>query len=164
MALTGAAITTAAIAGTDVVIVESGRVNIATEALIVERGASVARTSRSTRTVATLALRNGATLEFIDSGEGYIDVAERTAARTPFVAEAMFTRSGATPLEIFMALGAGQTAPTSLFADHARRGGAAQPRTLTAPPSTTLSLDDPGLEPYVCDVYTSRASSCSRAV
>lgn len=154
--LTNVAINTAAIAGdarTDVVIVESGRASIASEALIVEQGMSRAHTSRSTRTVATLSLRNGATLEFIDSGDGYIDVAERTATRMPFVSEAMLTQAAATPLEMFMALGEGQTAPSALVADHGRRAGAVQPRTLTAPRSATLSLDDPGLEPYVCDVH-----------
>lgn len=156
IALTGATIHTTAIAGdaaTDVVVIESGRADIGSEALIVEKGRSPAQSSRSTRTVATLSLRNRATLEFIDSGDGYIDIAERTAAHMPFVSQTMLARSAATPLEIFIALGEGQTAPTALVADHVRRAGGTQPRTLSAPPSATLSFDDSVIEPYVCDVY-----------
>lgn len=139
----------------DVAIIESGDAKVASEMLIVERGGTRVPGVDAKRTVASLDLRNGATLIFLEI-DGYVDIVERTATRMPFVAEEMLTRWKATPLEIFKALAPDQPAPSALLADHERRdadGAGSAVRHLAPPPSATLSLDDPGLEPYVCDVY-----------
>jgi len=154
MVLSGSAAAREASPLVDVVTIESGRANITSEVLIAEKGASPAHKIASARTVATVALRNGATLEFIDSGDGYVDVAERTAQLLPFVSHEMLLRWNATPLEIFRTLNPGALSPQALVADHYRRtaGNAnGEPRDLIMPTSATFALDDPGLEPYVCD-------------
>jgi hypothetical protein len=138
----------------DVAIIESGTANIASEVLIAEKGASPAHKIAAARSVATVVLRNGATLEFIDAGDGHVDVAERTAQLLPFVSQEMLLRWNATPLEIFRTLNPGALSPQVLVADHYRRtaGNAnGEPRALAMPTSATFALDDPGLEPYVCD-------------
>jgi hypothetical protein len=139
----------------DVAIIESGEARVSTGTLIVERGSTRALRAASIRSVASLGLPNGATIEFLES-DGYIDILEHTAIRMPFVAREMLTRWKATPLEIFKALAPGQSAPSALIVDHARRGADSQNtevRDLAAPPSISYSLNDPGLEPYVCDPW-----------
>jgi hypothetical protein len=139
----------------EVAIIESGRAEIASEMLIVTRGSDRTPTSESSRSVATLRLPNGASIEFIDSGDGYVDIGERTGERMPFVTPEMLAQSTATPLEIFKALAPGRSIPNILVLDHNRRStGAhvASARDLVAPASASFALDDPGLEPYTCDV------------
>lgn len=161
IAFATATLSFSAVAGDDerfveVAIIESGRAEIASELLIVEQGSNRTPASESSRTVATLTLQNGAIIEFIDSGDGYVDIGERTAQRLPFVTQEMVAQSNATPLEIFKALAPGRRIPNTLVLDHNRRGTGAQAgdaRDLVAPASATFALDDPGLEPYTCDVY-----------
>lgn len=65
-------------------------------------------------------------------------------------------RSGATPLEIFIALAPGATPPAALVADHdagASSGGAAAPRTLTVDPGVLHGIGDPGIDDYDCDSF-----------
>jgi hypothetical protein len=137
----------------DVAIVESGKANVTAEVLIAEKGASPAKKIASARAVATIALRNGATLEFIDTGDGDIDVAERTAHLLPFVSQEMLLRWNATPLEIFRTLNPGALAPQALAADHYRRTAGSEPRDLTMPASATFTFGGGGLEPYICDPF-----------
>jgi len=154
MLLSGSAAARAASPLVDVAIIESGKTNIASEVLIVEKGASPAHRIGSLRSVAIMTLRNGATLEFIDSGDGHIDVAERTAQLLPFVSHEMLLLWNATPLEIFRTLNPEAPAPQALVADHYRRtaGNAnGEPRDLAMPASATFAFDAGALEPYVCD-------------
>jgi hypothetical protein len=136
----------------DAAIIESGKATIASEVLIVERGARPARPIGSARIVATITLQNGAKLEFINPGDGHIDIAERTAQVVPFVSHEMLLRSNATPLEIFLTLNPGAVAPQALVADHYRTANGG-PRDLAVPASATFEFDDGTVEPYICDPF-----------
>jgi hypothetical protein len=134
---------------TSVAIIESGDAKVASQTFVIKEGFARVSRAEPPRRIASLNLPNGATIEFLEY-DGYVDILERTAERMPFVAQELITQWQATPLEVFKALSPGETPPSALVADHSRRDRGAA-RSLATPKGATLSLNDPGLEPYVCD-------------
>lgn len=115
--------------------------------------------SRTVSLVATVTLANGATLEFIEVGDGYVGVSEYTSSAAPFATASLVSQWQATPLEIYFAFSAGRTdTPQALVNDHKLRTARASqtgtpPRDLSAAATALLSLGNPGAEEYACDHF-----------
>lgn len=122
------------------------------ELSLVEEGGE-ATSVEASPLITTLTLENGATLDFVDLGEGHVGIGERTPSNAPQLASIMMFEEGATPLEIFLTLAPkGVRVPEALKANHAYRV-AQEGRADVLPREVSLPLNSLSLNTINCDPY-----------
>lgn len=107
--------------------------------------------------LAKVELKNGAWLEFIDVGDGYVGIGERSSVSAPFITTTLVSEWNATPLEIYLEFAPNGPDVPALETDHKLRmaqagGDIAEPSVLPLS-GETFAFDDSELEEYPCDGF-----------
>ncbi len=107
----------------------------------------------------SLSLESGITLEFVDVGDNYVGIVERTPPGVPSVLAPTISKWAASPLEIYLALkSTNSDVPKALMIDHklqmVRAGkGDAAPRPLNIQLSFPGTAAPPVVDSFACDSF-----------